>query len=322
MGMVIKDLEMAEFNLSQWALILGGSSGFGLAAAKKFAAQGMSVCIIHRDRRGAMARIEQDFSEIKSHDNGFISLNIDALQEDSLEQVSQALIPLLEQTNGKIKLLLHSIAFGNLKPIAPIVENTNPQQGLSQLANQLDIPLEKLCSAIDSIDSPVSDQFFPLKDTSYNDNLIENEDLARTIHSMGSSLLSWTQYLFKQNLFDKDARIIGLTSEGNEIAWRGYAAVSAAKVVLESIIRSIAVEYAPYGLRANVLQPGVTDTPALNAIPGSDTMKAVARLKNPFKRLTTPEDVANVIALLCREEATWINGAIIPVDGGEKIGSL
>ena len=68
----------------------------------------------------------------------------------------------------------------------------------------------------------------------------------------------------------------------------------------------------------NVVQPGVTDTPSLRMIPGSETLLQHAALRNPFGRTTRPEEVADVIYLLCRDEAAWINGALIPVDGGEK----
>ena len=110
-----------------------------------------------------------------------------------------------------------------------------------------------------------------------------------------------------------------MTSEGKEIAWRGYAAVAAAKVALESVCRAMALELAPHGVRSNVVQAGVTDTPALRLIPGSAQMKAGARLRNPFGRLTTPADVADAIYLLCTDEARWINGTILRVDGGEHI---
>ena len=115
---------------------------------------------------------------------------------------------------------------------------------------------------------------------------------------MGTSLLGWVQELFTRGLFARDARVFGLTSEGNELAWKGYAAVGAAKVALESLSRSIAVEFAPYGIRCNVIQAGITFTPAQDAIPGSAHMRAQALSRNPFGRLTTPRDVANVIALL------------------------
>jgi NAD(P)-dependent dehydrogenase (short-subunit alcohol dehydrogenase family) len=63
----------------------------------------------------------------------------------------------------------------------------------------------------------------------------------------------------------------------------------------------------------------VTDTPALRLIPGSARMKASARLRNPLGRLTTPADVADVICLLCTDEARWVNGALLRVDGGEHV---
>jgi NAD(P)-dependent dehydrogenase (short-subunit alcohol dehydrogenase family) len=127
------------------------------------------------------------------------------------------------------------------------------------------------------------------------------------------------QDVFQRGLYAADARVFGLTSEGNEVAWKGYAAVSAAKVALEATARSIAAEFGPHGVRCNVLQPGVTDTPALQAIPGSERLKAHSRLRNPFRRLTTPPDVANVVYLLCLPEAAWINGTVIRVDGGERV---
>ena len=76
---------------------------------------------------------------------------------------------------------------------------------------------------------------------------------------------------------------------------------------------------APHGIRCNVIQAGVTETPALAAIPGSNHLKAQALSRNPFGRLTRPRDVAAVIALLTRDEAGWINGEVIRVDGGEHI---
>ena len=91
---------------------------------------------------------------------------------------------------------------------------------------------------------------------------------------------------------------------------------------LESLARSIAVEFAPHGIRCNVIQPGITETPALAAIPGSDQIKAQARMRNPFHRLTTPIDVANAIYLFSLDDAAWMNGAVIRVDGGEHISGV
>jgi enoyl-[acyl-carrier protein] reductase I len=136
---------------------------------------------------------------------------------------------------------------------------------------------------------------------------------------MGISLYDWTKGIFDAKLFAKDSRIISFTSEGNTKAWKNYAAVSAAKATLEAITRNIALEFAPFGIRANCIQAGVTDTASLRMIPGSEKIKEHSLLRNPFRRLTLPEDVANVVYLLSKDEATWINGCVIPVDGGEHI---
>jgi NAD(P)-dependent dehydrogenase (short-subunit alcohol dehydrogenase family) len=225
-------------------------------------------------------------------------------------------------TDGRISMLLHSIAFGNLKLIAP--ESVQPRTAGPALAERLGVDPGKLAEVSaelleggeDGLMSVTPAPEYP--DRSY----LDEDDFARTILSMGTSLLGWTQGLFHTGLFSDDARIFGLTSEGNEVAWKGYAAVSAAKVSLEALCRSIAVEFGPYGIRCNVIQAGVTETPALKAIPGSDQLKASARLRNPGRRLTTPEDVAGVIYLLCQPEAGWINGDVIRVDGGEHISGV
>ena len=60
-----------------------------------------------------------------------------------------------------------------------------------------------------------------------------------------------------------------------------------------------------------------TETPSLKKIPGSNKLVQFAHDANPLGRITMPEDVANVIYLLCSKEASWINGALIHVDGGE-----
>jgi len=115
------------------------------------------------------------------------------------------------------------------------------------------------------------------------------------------------------------ARIISFTSEGNTKAWPNYAAVSAAKVTLEAITRNIALEFASYGITANCLQPGAVDTQSLRMIPGYKQIIDHSITRNPFNRITTPQDVANVVYLLCKSEASWINGCVIPVNGGEHL---
>jgi NAD(P)-dependent dehydrogenase (short-subunit alcohol dehydrogenase family) len=312
---------MIRFPAAQWALILGGSSGFGLATAKKLAACGMSIALVHRDRRGAMAAIEPEFAAIRAGGTELLTFNLDALSSEGRSAVLDALAARIAG-KGAVRLLLHSIAYGNLKLLAPLVARPDPaEQAVTRLATHLGIEPERLAAAIEAVaveaDALAGVAWPPRHDSS--SLLLEEEDFAHTIHAMGTSLATWAMDVFARGLFAGDARVLGLTSEGNEVASRGYAAVAAAKAALESVSRAMAVELAPYGIRSNVVQPGVTDTPASRLIPGSMRAKAVTRQRNPFGRLTRPEDVADVVSLLCTDEAHWINGAIIRVDGGERI---
>jgi NAD(P)-dependent dehydrogenase (short-subunit alcohol dehydrogenase family) len=311
---------LSRFSKNQWALILGGSSGFGLASAKKLAASGMSVAIVHRDRKGAMAAIEPEFAAIRASGADLLTWNLDALSNEGRATVLDALTERMAR-EGRVRLLLHSIAFGNLKLLAPMPPSPNPaDRARARLAAELGIAEDRLAAALESVGAEsdvLADIAWPTRYDS--SSVLEDEDFAHTIHAMGTSLAIWAQDVLARALFASDARVLGLTSEGNEVAWRGYAAVAAAKVALESVTRAMAVELAPYGIRSNVVQAGVADTPALRVIPGSVRMKAAARRRNPFGRLTTPEDVADVVYLLCTDEARWINGTIVRADGGEHV---
>ena len=303
-----------------WAVILGGSSGFGLAAAKKLASEGMHICVAHRDRKGSMARIEEEFASMRAQGVEVVSLNTNALTPEGRQATLDALAEKAGSA-GKVRLLMHSIALGNLKLLAPEVEGGGPQAARRLLAEKLGTDPEKLNTVINELFNEGVAEMHALADSASYDSemLLDEEDMAQTIHAMGTSLLSWVQDVFQRGLFAGDARVLSMTSEGNEVAWRSYGAVSAAKTSLEAVSRGIALEFAPYGIRSNVLQAGVTDTPALRMIPGNDHLRARMKLRNPFKRLTTPEDVGGVVALLCRDESAWINGEIIRVDGGEHI---
>ena len=254
-----------------WALVLGGSSGLGLATAKKLAKAGMHVCIVHRNSRSQDKEISAAFETIKQEGISFKAFNVDAFKSEKQKEVINELQQLLGE-RGRVRTLVHSVAKGNLKPM---VDEGNPE--------------------------------------------LKHDDFALTIDAMGISLYSWTKAIFEAKMFANDARIVSFTSEGNTKAWQGYAAVSAAKVTLEAITRNIALEFAPYGIKANCIQAGVTDTASLRMIPGSDKIMVHALKRNPNNRLTTPEDVANAVYLLSKDEASWITGTIIPVDGGEHL---
>jgi NAD(P)-dependent dehydrogenase (short-subunit alcohol dehydrogenase family) len=140
-----------------------------------------------------------------------------------------------------------------------------------------------------------------------------------TLRVMAHTLVYWVQGLVRRGLLVRGSRVYALSSGGAERVSPVYAAVSAAKAALESHVRQLAVELGPRGVAVNCLRPGVTDTPALRAIPGHEPYETEALRRNPGGRLTTPEDVASVLVALADPRVTWISGAVIPVDGGEML---
>jgi enoyl-[acyl-carrier protein] reductase III len=148
---------------------------------------------------------------------------------------------------------------------------------------------------------------------------IKAADMNMTLDVMAHSLVYWVQDLFDAGLLRKGAKVFAMTSAGAHRVWPTYGAVSAAKAALESHVRQLAVELAPFGISVNAIQAGVTDTPAARRIPGSEQMFFHALESNPGKRLTTPNDVADMLAALSLCESTWMTGNIIRIDGGEDL---
>ncbi|MGH7233331.1 MAG: SDR family oxidoreductase [Nitrospiraceae bacterium] len=148
---------------------------------------------------------------------------------------------------------------------------------------------------------------------------IAKSHMDMTLDVMANSLVYWVQDLVSRDLMGRGGRVFAMTSAGGARVWSTYGAVSAAKAALESNIRQLTLELAPLGITANAIMAGVTDTPALRKIPGSDEMIKLAQRKNPAGRLTTPKDVAEAIGLLSQPKAQWVSGNVLCVDGGEFI---
>lgn len=148
---------------------------------------------------------------------------------------------------------------------------------------------------------------------------LTRKQIEMTMDVMANSLIYWTQDLLTNNLLADNSRIIAFSSIGASRAMLNYGAVSAAKAALESYIRQLAVELSYKGITSNSIFAGLTATPAASKIPGFEEMSKLSQKGNPFKRLTTEQDVANVVRSLVAEEMNWINGETIRVDGGEAI---
>jgi enoyl-[acyl-carrier protein] reductase III len=114
-------------------------------------------------------------------------------------------------------------------------------------------------------------------------------------------------------LMPDGGRIVAVSSTGAHTVVPGYVSLGVAKAALESLVRYLAVELAPARIAVNAVSTAKLDKGP--STPRPEMVRALAA-RTPAGRLTTPEDLADVVALLCTDEAAWIHGQVITADGG------
>ncbi len=114
-------------------------------------------------------------------------------------------------------------------------------------------------------------------------------------------------------------RIIGISSLGSRFYVPDYAGLGAAKAVMETLARYLAVELAPWNINVNVVCAGFVDTASMRLARDYDQMVGHVIAHTPAGRLATPEDVAGVVAFLCSKESDWIRGQTLVADGGYSL---
>lgn len=112
----------------------------------------------------------------------------------------------------------------------------------------------------------------------------------------------------------KSGNIIAISSTLSRHSSQGFIAHSTAKSGLDAFIRSLAVEVGPFGIRANVVAPGLTLTDATAWLP--DEQKAMMAEMTPLRRVALPEDVAGTVLAVASEHSRFVTGCYIPVSGG------
>ena len=113
--------------------------------------------------------------------------------------------------------------------------------------------------------------------------------------------------------------IVAVSSLGAQRVLENYVLVGTSKAALESVVRYLAVELAPRGIRANAVSAGVVETEALEHFPNREQMLSTGRTRTPAGRLVEPEDVASAVAFLCSPDAEMVRGHTLVVDGGYSL---
>jgi enoyl-[acyl-carrier protein] reductase III len=134
-----------------------------------------------------------------------------------------------------------------------------------------------------------------------------------TLNANARALLQLTRVAAPQ--MPEGSSIVAISSLGAQRVLDNYILVGTSKAALESLVRYLAVELAPRGIRVNAVSGGVVETGALEHFPNREEMLAAGRA-NPVGRLVAPDDIAGTVAFLCGPDADMIRGQTIVVDGG------
>jgi len=142
---------------------------------------------------------------------------------------------------------------------------------------------------------------------------------AQAVSVNGMSLLYITQAV--QGLLRRGSSVFYLSSRGGRMVVANYAAIGVGKALAESLIRYLAVELAPRGIRINAIAPGIVDTEAVRAVFGDKTSEIMAQQStaNPSGRGVRSEDYTELMRFLASPAAEYITGQTVFVNGGANL---
>ena len=159
------------------------------------------------------------------------------------------------------------------------------------------------------------------------DNLLfkmteEDWDLVMNVHLKGA--FNMTKAAQSRFVEQKYGKVLNLSSV-NALGARGQANYSTAKMGIQGFTRTLGIELGPFGINANAIAPGfiateMTDATARRLKMEPEQLREMNAEANPVRRVGFPEDIAAAAAFLCSDEASYITGQTLYVDGGAKLG--
>jgi enoyl-[acyl-carrier protein] reductase III len=146
---------------------------------------------------------------------------------------------------------------------------------------------------------------------------VEDKHWDWTLGANSRALLSLAQAAVPS--MQPGAAIVAVSSLGSTRVLDNYVLVGTSKAALESLVRYLAVELAPSGIRVNAVSAGVVETDALDHFPNREEMLTMARDRTPAGRIVETGDVADAVLFLCSPEAEMVRGHTLVVDGGYSL---
>lgn len=243
------------------AVITGGGTGIGAAAAKHFAAEGTAVAVVGRRPEP----LDETVQAIRSAGGEAMAIPADLADRSAPERIVKAVV----SAWGRLDILVNNA--GAIKHL----------------------PIEQASLEVFDLHMAVN---------------------VRAPYFLTKAALP---YLRKSD----SAVIINISSSSGSLAIPGQSMYGISKAALEYQTRSLAAELAPYGIRVNAIAPGPVDTPIHLTWAGDDLEGAYERMKKevPLGRMGRADELGKWIVWLASPEASFVTGAVIPVDGGQAL---
>lgn len=242
------------------ALITGGGSGIGAAAARYFAKQGTAVAVIGRRPQP----LEETVQSIRSAGGDALAIPADLADADAPVQIIEA----VGKQWGRLDVLVNNAAAIKHLPI---------KQAYRELFQ---------------------------------------EHLSVNVLAPYFLIQAALPYLQQS----ESAVIINISSSSGSLAIPGQSMYGTSKAALEYLTRSLAAELAPH-IRVNAIAPGPVDTPIHLTWAGDDIEAAYKRMESelPLRRMGTADELGKWIVWLASDDARFVTGVVIPVDGGQTL---
>ncbi|WP_405498172.1 3-oxoacyl-ACP reductase FabG [Nocardia sp. NBC_00511] len=185
---------------------------------------------------------------------------------------------------------------------------------------QVDAAFERVAAELGSVDVLVNNAGV-LRDNLLFKMSVDDWDLVMSVHLKGAFLC--TRAAQRYMVAQKSGKIVN-TSSVSALGSRGQANYSAAKMGIQGLTRTLAMELGPFGINVNAVAPGfivteMTDATAARVGVPPEQFRADAAKITPLRRVGEPADIANVVSFLASDNASFVTGQTIYVDGGRRL---
>jgi NAD(P)-dependent dehydrogenase (short-subunit alcohol dehydrogenase family) len=151
-------------------------------------------------------------------------------------------------------------------------------------------------------------------------NRLTSQDFLNDFNQNVIGAINVIQYILPKLKRANGASVVLFSTVAVKMGMPFHASIAASKGAIEGLAKSLAAEYAASKIIFNVIAPSLTDTPLASMLLSTDEKKEASNKRHPLQRIGSPHEISSLVSFLLSEDASWITGQIIGIDGG--MGSL